>query len=82
MLPELIAALGLFGLVVICPLTMLFLKHQRQMAEILHGKNSGDALQRLESVEREMMTLKAAYHELALRAHEQRPLSLRRGRQG
>ncbi len=74
---QLVAAFAFFGLVVIVPLSMLFLRHQRAMAELIHGKASNETLQRLEILERELRELRAAKQERVLREDDQRELGHR-----
>lgn len=76
-LPEILAALAFFGLVVICPIVMMFLRHQRQMAELIHGRHSSDTVQRLEALERELRELKALKHQQAIIEDDQRELQNR-----
>ncbi len=76
-IPELLAALAFFGAIVICPLVYLFLKHQRAMAELIHGKMANESLQRLEAVERELRELRAANQERVLREDDQQELGRR-----
>ncbi len=71
-LPEIIAACACFGLLVVVPLTMFLLRHQRQMAELIHGKNDSDTHQRLEALEREVRDLRIANTDRILREEEQR----------
>jgi len=71
---KLIAVSALFGMIFVCPLVMLFLRHQRLMTEMLRGKSSDETLRRLESVEHELRQLKAAHHELVLKADDQQEL--------
>ena len=74
---KLIAVSALFGMVFICPLVMLFLRHQRLMTEMLRGKASDETHRRLEAVEHELRQLRAAHHELVLRADDQQELRQR-----
>lgn len=76
-IPQLLAAFAFFGAIFVCPLVYLFLKHQRAMAELIHGKAASEAHQRLELVERELKELKAAHHEQVLREDDQRELGSR-----
>lgn len=76
-LPETIAALAMFGLVVVLPLVAVLLRHQRAMAEIIH-RNAGDTTQqRLSMLEQELRELRALRHEQIIREDDQRELSRR-----
>lgn len=76
-IPQVLAAFAFFGAIFVCPLVYLLLKHQRAMAEIIHGKAAGEALHRLETVEKELRELKALQHEQVLRDDDQRELGAR-----
>lgn len=72
-----IAALTFFGALVVCPLVWMLMKHQRAMAELMQGRPGLEALQRLESLEREVRELRAAHHQQVLRDDDQQELSRR-----
>lgn len=74
MIPELLAALAFFGFIGVTPLVMMFLKHQRMMAELIHGRTTEETLRRLEIVENELRELKSARCARALREDDQRGL--------
>lgn len=76
-LPELLAAFGFFGAIFICPLIWMFLKHQRAMAEVIHGRASTETHQRLEMLEREVQILRAERQERILREDDQQQLGQR-----
>jgi hypothetical protein len=76
-LPELLAAFGFFGAIFVCPLIWMLLKHQREMAAVIHGRGANEALQRVEMLEREVQALKAAHHERVLRDDDQQGLGQR-----
>lgn len=76
-LPEVIAALGFFGAVVIFPITFLFLRHQRAMAELIHRGAPNDANPRIEALEREVKQLKAALHQRIIQEDDRTELSSR-----
>lgn len=73
-LPEIIAALGFFGAVVVFPITFLLLRHQRAMAELLHRGNTGDVQQRLESLEHAVRELRGVHYERVIREDDRREL--------
>jgi hypothetical protein len=58
-LPETIAAVAFFGFLVVCPLAYVFLKHQREMAAIIHGRGHDETQRRIEALEREIALLRA-----------------------
>jgi hypothetical protein len=74
---EFVAALAMFGLVVIVPLVFMLMKHQKAMAELIHRQPSHDAEQRIAALEREVMDLRAYRQEQILRDLEQRELGNR-----
>ena len=74
---KIIAASAFFGMVVICPLVMVFLRHQRLMTELFHGKGAKETLRRLEAVERELRELKALRHEQMLYEDDERQVRQR-----
>ena len=74
---KLIAASALFGMVFVCPIVMLFLRHQRLMAELFRRQSSNETLQRLEAVERELRELKALRHEQVIAEDDQQELRQR-----
>ncbi len=76
-LPQTIASLAFFGLMVVFPITYLLLKHQRAMAELINGRASNETLVRLENLERDLRELKAASHEQAIAGDQQRDLTQR-----
>ena len=76
-IPQTIAAIAFFGLIFICPLIGLFLRHQHKMAELIHARAANESLERLAVVERELMELKALQHERVLRDDDQRELERR-----
>lgn len=76
-IPEIIAALAFFGLMVICPLVYMLMKHQRAMAEIIHGKGANDSTQRIEALEREVRELRSALHDRIIRDDDQKELGRR-----
>ena len=73
-LPEMIAAMACFGVIVVCPLVMLLLRHQRQMAELIHRNPDNDSHRRLEVVEHELRELRAAQHELTIKNDDKKSL--------
>jgi hypothetical protein len=73
-LPEFIAALALFGLVVIVPLVFMLMKHQQAMAKLIHRETSSDADQRIAALEREVLDLKSYRQEQVLRELERQEL--------
>ena len=76
-LPEVIAAFAMFGLVVVCPLVYMLMKHQRAMAELIHNRPSQEAERRIAFLENEVMLLKAARQEEVLKQLEQQELGNR-----
>ena len=76
-LPQVLAAFGFFGAIFICPLVFMFLRHQRAMAEVIHGRAAHETQQRLEMLERQMQALTAAHHERVLHDDDQRELHRR-----
>ncbi|MBV6457852.1 MAG: hypothetical protein HONBIEJF_00972 [Fimbriimonadaceae bacterium] len=60
--PELIAALALFGTVVILPLVFMLLRHQRAIASMIHEKPGEEARKRIEALEAEVKELKFAVY--------------------
>lgn len=76
-LPELFASLAFFGLMAVCPIVYLLLKHQRAMAEIISGRATMEMHQRLENVERELRELRAQQNESVLRAEGHQGLTQR-----
>lgn len=76
-IPKFLAAFGFFGAVFVCPIVYILLKHQRAMAEIIHGNAAGEALKRLELVEAELRELKAERTERVLKDDDQRGLGER-----
>ncbi|MBI5707688.1 MAG: hypothetical protein HZC36_11955 [Armatimonadetes bacterium] len=74
-MPEIIAALGFFGAVVVFPITFLLLRHQRSMAEILHRGNPGETQQRLEALEQTVRELRAAHYDRVIREDDRKELS-------
>ena len=75
-IPQMIAALAAFGCVVILPLTMMLLRHQRQMAELMR-QAPDEMLHRLQVVEEELRSLKAAHIDLVIREEDQREIRQR-----
>jgi len=76
-LPEVIAAFAMFGLVVVCPLVYMLIKHQRAMAELIHGRPTQDAERRIAALENEVLMLRSAKQEQTLRELEERELGTR-----
>lgn len=76
-LPEVIAAFAMFGLVVVCPLVFMLMRHQRAMAELIHRRPTLEAEQRIAALEHEVMMLRAARQEQVLRDLEQREIGER-----
>lgn len=72
--PEMLAAFSAFGLVVVCPLVFMLLKHQRAMAEILHRTGDDQTKQRLDMMEQELRQLRAGQHEILLKVDDQQAL--------
>lgn len=73
-LPELLAALAFFGLLGVFPIVMVLLRHQRSMAELIHRNGPNEAMQRIDSLEREVRELKAERIERLLREDSQKVL--------
>lgn len=73
-LPEIIAAFSFFGAVVICPLVYMIVRHQRNIAEIIHRNPTQETMMRVERLELELRELRAAHNELVLRADDAREL--------
>lgn len=73
-LPEMIAAMACFGVIVVCPLVMLLLRHQRQMAELMHRGPVDNSLQRIEALEHEVRELRATQNELVLKCDDKKSL--------
>ncbi|HXH59981.1 MAG TPA: hypothetical protein VNI20_01340 [Fimbriimonadaceae bacterium] len=59
-LPGMIVAVSVFGGFVVVPMTMMLLRHQRQMAKALKGNASDETLKRLEAIERQLSEMRAA----------------------
>jgi hypothetical protein len=76
-LPEVIAAFAMFGLVVVCPLVYMLMRHQRAMAELIHGRPTLEAEQRIAALEHEVMMLRATQQQQALRDLEHKELGSR-----
>lgn len=73
-LPEVIAAFAMFGLVVVCPIVYMLMKHQRAMAELIHGRPSQEAERRIIALENEVMMLKAVQQDQTIRELERQEL--------
>jgi hypothetical protein len=76
-LPEILAAFAFFGLLFVCPLVFMLLRHQRTMAEFIHRSAGNEALHRIEMLEQQLRELRAAHHELVVRQDTQIELSQR-----
>ena len=74
---ELVMAVGFVGAFVICPLTFMFLMHQRAMMQLIHNKPANETIQRLEFLERKVQELEATRHERLLTADDQQELHRR-----
>jgi hypothetical protein len=72
--PEMIAAFSAFGVLVLCPLVFMLLKHQRAMAEIVHRGGDDLTKQRLDMMEHELRQLRAAQHEVLVKLDDQQAL--------
>lgn len=59
-LPELIAAMTFFGVFALAPILYLLLRHQRVMAELIHRNASRATADKVEALEREVRSLRAA----------------------
>lgn len=59
-LPELIAAMTFFGVFALAPILYLLLRHQRVMAELIHKNATGATAEKVEALEREVRSLRAA----------------------
>ena len=77
-LPEIIAAFGFFGMVVILPLVFMLMKHQRAIAASIYAGAAAEAFRRLEALEYEMRELRSSHHEQLLRLDDASELSRRR----
>jgi hypothetical protein len=78
-LGEVIAAASAFGLLVVCPIVFMLLRHQRAMAVLLHSQPNEDAARRIASLEQEVRELRNAQHELLIRRDDERALANRGG---
>ena len=76
-LPKIIAALAFFGAIVICPLVYVFLKHQRSIAELVHGRASDESQRRIEALEREVRELRALHHRQLISEDDRQDLARR-----
>ena len=66
-IPQILASFAFFGAVFVCPLVFMLMRHQRAMAEVIHGGTSNEALRRIEALEREVMELRSARADQMLR---------------
>jgi uncharacterized membrane protein YkvA (DUF1232 family) len=78
-IPEILAAFGFFGAFFICPLVWMLMRHQRQMAEVIHRAPNQEALQRIQALEQQVAELRATRHSDIIREDDQRELSRRLG---
>lgn len=76
-LPEFLAALAMFGLVVIVPLVFMLIKHQQAMAKLIHRQGATDTEQRIAALEREILDLKSYRQEQVLQELERQELGNR-----
>jgi hypothetical protein len=74
---EVVMAVGFVGAFVICPLTFMFLWHQRTMMEMMHKRTPDETLQRLEAIERQLQALTAAQQERVLKDDDRQELHRR-----
>jgi hypothetical protein len=76
-LPEVIAALAVFGLFVVCPLIAMLMRHQRSMAELFQRGADQQTQMRIAALENELMELRARQNELILRKEDDIPVGQR-----
>lgn len=58
--PEVLGVLIGFGLLVVVPLTSMFLGHQRRMAELIHGKQNEALEQSVRELQQRVQQLETA----------------------
>lgn len=59
-LPEILAAGAFFGLLFVCPLVLILVKHQRAMAEIIHRSAANELSGRIAALEQQVDYLRRA----------------------
>jgi hypothetical protein len=75
--PQMLAAFAFFGLIFVCPLLYMLMKHQRAMTELIHRGAPDDALRRIHMLEQEVHALKVASYDQILKQDDQQDLARR-----
>ncbi len=73
---DIAIAVVLFGVFVVVPVVALMMRHQKNMAELIHRRHdqpdhADQVLSRLDSMQRQMNEMQNRQNELILQQHEQ-----------